>query len=305
MMMTFQRDIACEYDYGYQMRYERDQNHQKTPNRLVGWVLGICKLKYLPVFHEIRSTKKNFPMATSQLRKPKKCNELWEHSVEHTFIKQFVNGDLPHDKFRDYIIQDKIFCESFRGFVCQVLADCPKAEDFEVFHKLVADLQGYGHEAELFKELFQMLNITHADLRAHPTTEAFGNFLWKVGSTGTLEDKLLVLFAIEATYMDWADRALANKTLPSDETYAKWLHIHTSTNLGPLVTWLRKTLDELLGSNGERILAHHQKLFERTLQYEVMFWDTAFIPGSSVFSGEFGVTHTIPAHNRFSSGLNR
>ena len=244
-------------------------------------------------------------MATTQLLKSKKCTELWEHAVAHTFIKQFVGGELPHDKFRDYIIQDKIFCESLRGFVCQVLADCPKADDFEVFHKLIADLQGYGHEAELFKELFEMLNITHADLRPHPSTEAFCNFLWKVGTTGTLEDKLIVMYAIEGTYMEWADRALSSGKVPSDETYAKWLHIHTSSNLGPLVTWLRKTLDELVGTGGERLLAHHHKLFERTLQYEVMFWDTAFIPGSSVFSGEFGMAHPIPQHHRFSSGLNR
>jgi thiaminase len=81
------------------------------------------------------SAEKNFLMATSQLLKNKKCTELWEQSVEHPFIRQLVKGSLPHDKFRDYIIQDKIFCESFRCFVCQVLADCPHARDFEVFHK--------------------------------------------------------------------------------------------------------------------------------------------------------------------------
>jgi thiaminase len=211
-----------------------------------------------------------------------------------------MKGELPHDKFRDYIIQDKIFCESFRCFVCQVLADCPKAEDFEVFHKLVADLQGYGHEAALFEEIFKMLNITKADMRAHPTTEAFNNFLWKVGTTGTLEDKLIVLYAVEGSYMEWAERGKSRNETPKNGVYAKWAEIHTAQNLGRLIDWVKKSLDELLGPKGEHITDTHHQLFQRALQYEIMFWDTAFMPGSSVFSGE----SALPVH-RFKSGLNR
>jgi len=241
-------------------------------------------------------------MATSQLLKNKKCTELWEQSVEHPFIRQLVKGSLPHDKFRDYIIQDKIFCESFRCFVCQVLADCPHAEDFEVFHKLVAELQGYGHEAQLFEEIFQMLNITNADMRAHPTTEAFSNFLWKIGTTATLEEKLVVLYAIEGSYMEWADRAKKSTSNAKSENdiYGKWIEIHSGQNLGKLVDWIKKSLDDLLG---QKMTDDHHQLFQRSLQYEIMFWDTAFMPGSSVFSGEFGITHPLGGHQKGRSGL--
>ena len=226
--------------------------------------------------------------------KDKETHELWEMCVEHPFVKELTKSTLPHDKFRDYMVQDKIFCETFRGFVCSVLADCPKAEDFEAVHKLIADLQGYGHEAELFSEILQGLNVSHADMRAHPTTEAFTNFLWRVASSGSLEDKLIVLYAVEASYMEWAERAMSRSEMPSDKMFAKWVEIHTANNLGNLVEWTKRRLNELVGSNGEGLTHHHHHLFKRTLQHEVMFWDTAYRPGSSVFPGEFGKSTHAP-----------
>lgn len=228
-------------------------------------------------------------MSVQQLLKQKECEDLWEMSVEHPFVKQLVCGDLDHDKFRDYLIQDKLLCETLRGFVCSVLADCPDADDFEGLHKLIAELQGYGHEAELFKDMFGKLQVSKGDMRPHPTTEAFSNFLWRVSTTGSLEDKLIVLYGVHGTYMDWACRAQERGAKPGHEAYSRWIEIHTPANLGRLVDWIKRRLDEILGANGQRLTHHHMHLFKRTLQYEVMFWDSAYRPGSSVFPGEFGL----------------
>lgn len=237
-------------------------------------------------------------MAANELMKEKECKDLWEMCVEHPFIKQMVKNELEHDKFRDYIIQDKLFCETFRGFVCSVLADCTDAVDFEAVHKLVADLQGYGHEAQMFKEIFDGLKISHADMWPHPTTEAFCNFLWRVSTTGTLADKLVVLYAIESSYMEWAERSIKANQKPSDPMYSKWVEIHSAKNLSKLVDWCKSRLTDLVGSSGEGLTHHHHHLFRRTLQHEIMFWDTAHRPGSSVFPGEFGVGHHARASGK-------
>ena len=240
-------------------------------------------------------------MAKNILLSSKKATQLWEQSIKHLFVEQFIKGDLPDEKFREYIIQDKIFCEDLRSFVCQVLADCPDAKDFEAVHALVANLQGYGHEADLFKEVFSMLKIKQGDLRPHPTTEAFAGFLWRVGTTGTILDKLVVMYAINGCYMDWADRAVANKQKPKNQTYAKWIEIHTSENMGKLVEWIENTLIGLAGKKGENLTPFHHEIFEKALKFEIMFFDTAFKPGSL----EFPLESSSNEPSRMSNPLHR
>jgi len=232
-------------------------------------------------------------MASSKLLKQSELKTLWDMVVEHPFVESLIAGDLPHDKFRDYIVQDKLFCQSFRGFVCSILADCHDAEDFELMHKWISHLQGYGSESAMFRGMFEALKIDDRDLRPYPTTEAFCNFLWRVSSAGTPEDKLVVLYAVQASYMEWARRAVDSGPVPSDPIYAKWIDIHSPKNLKPLVDGIAEKLDTCLGVNGEKLTNHHIHLFKRALQYEVLFWDTALKPGSSVFPGEFGLTHPL------------
>jgi thiaminase/transcriptional activator TenA len=229
-------------------------------------------------------------MATDKLLQDKEMKDLWEMAVEHPFIKEMTTGKLEHGKFRDYIIQDKLFCHTLRALVCSILADFTDSADFEEFHDLISELRGYRKEAELFNEMFGSLQITKADMRAHPTTEAFINFVLRTSTSGSVEDKLIVLYAIEGTYMDWAERAKKLGNVPSDKVFSKWMSIHLADNLEKLVNWVKNKLNEKLGSKGERLTHHHHFLMKRALQYEVMFWDTAFKPGSSVFPGEFGLS---------------
>ena len=229
-------------------------------------------------------------MATDRLLQGKDMKDLWEMAVDHPFVKDMTTGKLEHDKFRDYMIQDKIFCHTLRALVCSILADFTDSADFEDFHDIIAELRGYRKETQLFNDMFEALKITKADIRAHPTTEAFSNFVHRVSLSGMVEEKLIVLFAIEATYLDWAERAKRAGHVPSDPILVKWMDIHLADNLGKLVDWLKHKLDEKLGSMGERLTHHHQFLLKRALQYEVMFWDTAFKPGSSLFPGEFGLS---------------
>lgn len=232
-------------------------------------------------------------MATSQLMMQTDLKTLWDMAVDHAFVRALIKGDLPHDKFRDYLVQDKIFCDTFRGFVCSILADCSDADEFETVHKHIAQLQGYKSEAEMFRQMFEKLNIVNPDLRAYPTTEAFCNFLWRVSSAGSFAEKLIVLYAVYGSYMEWADRAVTSGSIPPDEVYAHWIHLHEPKNLKPLVEWIQGKLDVLLGPSGERIASHHRQLFKRALQYEILFWDTALKPGSSLFPGEFALTHSL------------
>ena len=225
-------------------------------------------------------------MAIRALLKRKESEELWKQAAEHPFVHQLTKGTLSHDKFEDYIMQDKICCGGFRSFICNILADCPDPDDFESLNKLVAQLQGYGHEANLFKEMFDLMNISQPDMAAHPSTEAFVQFLWKVGVSGTLADKLIVLHAVVASYMEWAELAKAESRIPSDKAYAKWLEIHTAASIGQVVEWIKNRLDSIVGKNGESLTEHHHSLFQRALQHEILFWDASFKLGSSAFPGE-------------------
>lgn len=208
------------------------------------------------------------------MQKAKHVSELWEIAVSHPFVAQMTDGSLPKEKFFLYLVQDKLLCEVLRGFVCEVLAECPEASQFSAVHGMIANLKGYGQENELFFNLFRGLEMSGPEMGPYPVTEAFSQFLWKVGATDKLIDKLIVLYVVYALYMDFADKAASETKNMSNRVYAEWIDMHTSTNIGKLVEWIEATLDFHLDE--EDVRPEHVQLFKKTVEFEIMFFDCVF-----------------------------
>lgn len=209
---------------------------------------------------------------TQELRQT--YHALWEKMVTHAFVQEMGDGTLPVAKFRRYFLQDYVFVNDLVAMTALGIA---KAPDFGAANQLNQFLTGIlNPENDLFVRAFRELGASeeeYTSASASPTTQAFGDFLMRVGLAGDFEEILTILYVTEGTYLDWGTRLLAAGKQPENPVYREWIELHGPHVLGELVGWMGTHLDRAeVGQRRLRI----ERLFLTALRYEYLFWESAY-----------------------------
>lgn len=199
---------------------------------------------------------------------------LWERMVTHPFVHEMGEGTLPVAAFRRYFLQDYVFVNDLVAMTALGMA---KAPDLMAANHLNQFLTGIlNPENDLFVRAFQALGASEAEYAsasANPTTQAFGDFLMRVGLEGAFEDILMLLYVTEGTYLDWGTRLLQAGKQPDNPVYREWIELHGPTVLGDFVDWIGEHLERAdLGHRRARL----EQIFRTALRYEYLFWDAAY-----------------------------
>ena len=199
---------------------------------------------------------------------------LWHRMVTHPFVVELGDGTLPAEKFRAYFLQDYVFVRDLVSMTAQGIS---KAPDLEAANRLNSFLMGIlDPENDLFVRAFREVGASKEEYTTaspSPTTQAFGDFLMRVGLQGDFEDIATALYVTEATYLDWATRLIEGGKRPGNPIYQEWIDIHGPQVLGDLVGWLESYLDSPgIGRDGTRM----ERTFLTALRYEYLFWEAAY-----------------------------
>ena len=199
---------------------------------------------------------------------------LWERMVTHPFVLEMGEGTLPAAAFRRYFLQDYVFVNDLVAMTALGLA---KAPDLSAANPLNQFLTGIlNPENDLFVRAFAELGASEAEYAsasANPTTQAFGDFLMRVGLEGTFEDVLMLLYVTEGTYLDWGTRLLQAGKQPAQPIYREWIELHGPAVLGNFVSWIAAHLDQAdLAHRRARL----ERIFHTALRYEYLFWESAY-----------------------------
>jgi len=198
----------------------------------------------------------------------------WQRVVNHPFVQEMGDGDLPTEKFRSYFLQDYIFVKDLVSITAMGVSKAPNLYAASMLNRFLDGI--LNPENDLFQRAFAELGAhddEHSTTTATPTTQAFGDFIVRVGLEGTFEDILVVLHVTEGTYLDWGTRLIEEGKNPDNTIYREWIQLHGPEVLGDLVAWISKCLDK---SSIGSIKARTEWLFLTTLRYEYMFWEAAY-----------------------------
>lgn len=209
---------------------------------------------------------------TAELRK--EHEDLWEMMVTHPFVVKMGDGSLPTEKFASYFVQDYVFVSDLVTLIAQGIA---KAPDFDAASRLNEFLRGIlNPENDLFVRAFEELGVPedeYSSATASPTTQAFSDFLVRVGLEGDFLDIVTVLYVTEGTYLDWATRLIEAGKDPKRPIYREWIEIHGPEVLGELVEWMGSRLDE---ADDQEFRSQAGETFLTVLRYEYLFWESAY-----------------------------
>lgn len=201
-------------------------------------------------------------------------HSLWERMVTHPFVCEMGEGTLPVAAFRRYFLQDYVFVNDLVAMTALGMAKAPNLTAANHLNQFLTGI--LNPENDLFVRAFKALGASEAaytSASANPTTQAFGDFLMRVGLEGTFEDVLMLLYVTEGTYLDWGTRLLEAGKQPDNPIYREWIELHGPAVLGDLVGWLGERLDRVeLGPRRTRL----EQIFRTALRYEYLFWEAAY-----------------------------
>ena len=131
-------------------------------------------------------------------------------------------------------------------------------------------------EDDYFERSFDALGVSESersDPELTPTTRACEDLLERAAREGGYAETLAALVPAEWIYREWATPAPADP--PGQFYFAEWVDLHANDAFREFVSWLRAELDR----EGETAAARRQnrleRLFRRTVELEVAFFDAA------------------------------
>ena len=204
---------------------------------------------------------------------------LWRAATDHPFITELGNGSLPREKFARYFVQDYVFVNDL---VKSASVAVSRAPGLTLARPVENFLHGIlGAEDALFLDAFKTLGVSEREYRNAeplPTTAALGNFLVRLAYEGSFTAICAAMYVTEGVYLEWGERLRREGADPAGQGgelaqfYKRWIDLHTEQVLGGIVRFFGDVVDGAPAAE----LHGLQKVFERTLRYEVAFWDMAY-----------------------------
>ncbi|WP_302081549.1 TenA family protein [Salinibaculum rarum] len=213
-----------------------------------------------------------------------RAEPLWTEATTHRFTEELRADTLDDDVFGRYLIQDYAFLETLVGAFGHAVADAPtmsaKSRLSDFLGVLTAD------ENDYFERSFDALGVDEAtctDPGLTPTTRAFEDLLVRAAGEGGYAETLAVLVPAEWIYLSWATPEPDQR--PGRFYLAEWIDLHANDEFAQFVGWLRAELDREGAAASTRRQARLERLFRRTVELEVAFFDAAYDPDTGAPDG--------------------
>ena len=198
--------------------------------------------------------------------------DSWNNSLNHPFVEGIVEGDLPFETFKNYIMQDIYYLKHY-GKVHAFAA--AHADDFSVAASLAEKAKNTA-EAELtvHKAHAEILNITDEDIKNFkpaPTAYAYTSHLYRASLSGSLAQ---IIAAILPCYWLYADIGMKYKDVkPDEEIYRNWIAMYASDWFQESTHEMIELMDDLADKAGEDEKEKIVEQFVIAKEYELAFWE--------------------------------
>ncbi|MDY0322676.1 MAG: thiaminase II [Candidatus Carbobacillus sp.] len=199
----------------------------------------------------------------------------WSLSHRHPFVQGIIDGTLPKEKFRFYILQDIFYLKDFAKV--HALA-ATQTNDFRIT-AMLAEKAKFTAEAEIgvHKEHAELLGLSHDDIenvRPAPTTYAYTSHMLRAAMSGRLSESIAALLPC---YWLYADIGYQNRDKkPTEPMYQNWLNTYASdwfqTSTQEMIDLFDALAEEATEKERQTMLEH----FVIMSEWELAFWEMAY-----------------------------
>ncbi|MFK2825558.1 thiaminase II [Bacillus sp. B190/17] len=210
---------------------------------------------------------------TDQLRQA--TEHSWKLSLNHPFVKGIVNGDLPLDTFKYYILQDIYYLKHYGKVHAMAAA---QADDFQHTAQL-AEKAKLTAQAELtvHQEHAKVLNITEEEMenfRPAPTAYAYTSHLYRAALSGSFAQTLAALLPCYWLYADIGK--VYEEAAPAEPIYQNWIKTYASERFQTSTQEQIDLLNQYADSASEKEKEKITEQFVLSKEYELAFWEMSY-----------------------------
>ncbi|AXI07628.1 thiaminase II [Oceanobacillus zhaokaii] len=201
--------------------------------------------------------------------------QSWDLSLNHPFVQGIVNGDLPLETFKNYIMQDIYYLKHYGKIHAFAAAH---ADDFSVSAKLAEKAKNTAQaELTVHKEHAAILNITDIDIKHFkpaPTAYAYTSHMYRAALSGSLGQ---IIASMLPCYWLYADIGMKNKNAkPKEKIYDNWIQMYASDWFQESTKEMVDLLDELAAEASDIEKEKMKEQFIIAKEYELAFWEMAY-----------------------------
>ena len=206
----------------------------------------------------------------------REAEPLWQAQHEHPFVRALGAGTLDPERFRFYIGQDYLFLVEYGRLLALACARAPRLALMTRFAELAHST--LHSELELHRASAAEAGISPEELAAEPMaplTRAYTDFLLRTAALGDFAELVAGLLPCMWGYSELG-RRLAERGLPANERYARWIEMYAAEEFAELADWCREACDEAAAGAGAETRRRMREAFLESSRYELAFWEAAW-----------------------------
>ena len=200
----------------------------------------------------------------------------WAMATGHPMVQGIADGSLPHETFRRYFEQNVLYLEDYARAISLIASKAPDREALTVLSLFLGQI--VEHEIPANLSFLERLGGDPAALGGvaslNPAAYAYTRHLLAVSAQGDVAEGLAAVLPCQWSYGEIARPLVASA--PADPIYADWIRMFGNDEYGALVDRTTALLDRLADPADEARMTSLFRIFERSTQYEVAFWDMAY-----------------------------
>ena len=218
-----------------------------------------------------KSTPGSFSTHLREVAEP-----IWEAQHTHPFVRGIGNGTLDVERFGHWLRQDYLYLIDYARLFAAGVLRAPDLAAMTTMAQLVHEI--LHTEMDLHRSYVAEFGITAEELEREikaPTCQGYTDFLLRTATTGDFAELLAALLPCMWGYAEVGQR-LAERGMPDDERYARWIEMYASEEFAELAGWCRDLVDRIAEGLPDEALARMEAAFVTSSRYELAFWEMAW-----------------------------
>jgi thiaminase (transcriptional activator TenA) len=204
------------------------------------------------------------------------ANPIWEAQHAHPFVRGIGDGTLDVERFGHWLRQDYLYLIDYARLFAAGVLRAPDLPTMTTMAQLVHEI--LHTEMDLHRSYVAEFGITPEDLEQEtkaPTCQGYTDFLLRTATTGDFAELLAALLPCMWGYAEVGQR-LAERGMPEDERYARWIGMYASEEFAELAGWCRELVDRVAEGLPGEARARMESAFVTSSRYELAFWEMAW-----------------------------
>ncbi len=201
---------------------------------------------------------------------------IWRAVHAHPFLEELVEGSLPDDRFRCYILNDYPYIKEFCRILALAVTRGRTVEEMSFYADLMQATM--TTEMTMHRALCAEMGISPEEMertRLAPSGYAYTRHLLSVGAFGSQAEMMVALLPCIVGYAE-IGRRLGARPRPGNPRYARWIDAYASAEYQELSSKAEAMVDRLEDRVGPGERARCQSHYEISARYEWMFWEMAY-----------------------------